>query len=96
MTPEELAARTRPWRNARDLEVELRPQRDIDIRLALAEGMAERAVASAVGVSIGLPNHVKKTEARELTTCVRCGHDVDVRSNHALSCPNPKEHASVR
>lgn len=96
MTPDELTVRTRPWREARDLEVSLRPGRDAAMLQALAESMTERAVAVAVGVSAGLPNHVKKTSARELTTCVRCGSDVDVRSNHALSCPNPKEHASVR
>lgn len=60
MTPDELTARTRRWREARDLEWELRPQRDIDIRVALMEGMTQREAANAVGVSHSLPAHIAK------------------------------------
>lgn len=60
MTPDELTARTAPWREARDLEVRLRPLRDAAIRQALAEGMTQRTVAKAVGVSNGLPAHIIK------------------------------------
>lgn len=60
MTPAELANRTAPWRNARDEELRLRPERDAAIREALAAGMSERVAAAAVGVSHGLPGHVAK------------------------------------
>lgn len=60
MTIVELRNRTAPWRNARNAERRLRPDRDAAIREALASGLTQRAVAEAVGVSIGLPDHILK------------------------------------
>jgi hypothetical protein len=60
MTAAELKARTAAWRNARNLEKELRADRDAAIREALASGMTQRTAAAAVGVSNGLPPLILK------------------------------------
>jgi FixJ family two-component response regulator len=60
MTAAELEARTAAWRNARDLEERLRADRDRAVREAIAAGLTHRAIATAVGVSSGLPTLILK------------------------------------